>query len=127
MPSPAEELPNIAEQTVANEHLFSYGTLRTEELQLALFGRRLEAKPDVLPGYTLRMIEIQEQDFVIKSGTANHRNIQFTRNPSDFVEGLVLTLTRRELEQADAYEPASYNRVLVQLQSGVSAWVYLSK
>ena len=37
-----------------------------------------------------------------------------------------LELTREELEQADTYEPAEYKRKLVQLKSGLSAWVYLT-
>lgn len=108
------------------ENLFTYGTLRVEEVQLATFGRRLEGSPDALPGYRLVMIRIEDQDFVVKSGTVNHRNIQFTGNPSDFVEGFVFRVTKSELEQSDAYEPVCYERVLVQLKSGVDAWVYLN-
>jgi hypothetical protein len=108
------------------ENLFSYGTLQTDKVQRALFGRKLEGKPDVLPEYRLVMIEIQQQDFVIESGTAYHRNLEFTGNDSDFVEGTVLSLSKTELEQADAYEPTSYKRVQVRLKSGSSAWVYLS-
>ena len=83
------------------EHLFSYGTLQNESVQLATFGRRLEGTSDVLVGYRLQMIEIEDRDFVAKSGAANHRNIQFTGVESDFIAGSVLTLTTRELEQAD--------------------------
>src|SRR5207244_3523330 len=108
------------------EHLFAYGTLQTEAVQLPTFGRKLKGKPDALVGYHLTMIEVQDQDFVATSGTAHHRNLQFTGLASDFVEGTVLTVTRKELEQADAYEPADYERVLVQLRSGMDAWVYLS-
>lgn len=107
------------------ENLFSYGTLQTEEVQLATFGRRLEGQPDSLAGYCLMTIQILDQDFVAKSG-ATQRNIQFTGVSSDLVEGTVFTVTRQELEQADAYEPAEYKRVRVQLRSGLSAWVYLN-
>ena len=109
------------------ENLFTYGTLQNEEVQLATFGRRLDGNADTLPGYTLKMIEIQDQDFVAKSGTAIHCNLQFTGNASDFVEGTVYSVTRTELEQADAYEPDGYKRVLVQLKSGAQAWVYVNK
>ena len=108
-----------------SEKLFTYGTLRTEEVQLATFGRKLEGHADALPGYTLQMIEIQDQDFVVKSGTAIHRNLQFTGDPSDFVEGAVYSVTLNELEAADAYEPDGYKRVLVQTRSGANAWVYV--
>ena len=108
------------------EKLFTYGTLQTEEVQLSTFGRRLEGHADALPGYALKSIEIQDEDFVAKSGTKIHRNLQFTGDPADFVEGTVYSVTLRELEQADNYEPDGYKRVLVQLRSGAKAWVYLN-
>lgn len=108
------------------EHLFSYGTLQAEAVQLATFGRRLEGKSEILVGYSLTMIQIQDQDFVATSGAAHHRNLQSTGSAPDFVEGTVFTVTKKELEQADAYEPAGYKPVLVQLRSGINAWVYLN-
>ena len=111
----------------ATENLFSYGTLQLEEVQLDTFGRKLESTPDALPGYKLVRITITDEDFVAKSGTANHRNLQFTGNPSDVVEGVVLKVTRNELEQADAYEPEGYARVKAQLRSGGNAWVFVHK
>lgn len=109
------------------EKLFTYGTLQQEAVQLDVFGRWLEGHADALPGYTLKMIEIQDQDFVVKSGSAIHRNLQFTGNASDFVAGTVYFVAPKELEQADAYEPDGYKRVLVELRSGAQAWVYLNK
>ena len=108
------------------ENLFSYGTLQTEAVQLSTFGRRLEGKPDSLTGYSVRTIKIEDQDFVALSGAELHRNLQFTGDVSDFVEGTVFSVTRTELEQADAYEPAGYERVLADLKSGRRAWVYLN-
>jgi gamma-glutamylcyclotransferase (GGCT)/AIG2-like uncharacterized protein YtfP len=108
------------------EYLFSYGTLQTEAVQLATLGRRLEGKPDILVGYILKMIQIEDQNFVALSGAALHRNLQFTGIASDHVEGMVFTVTRKELEQADGYEPAEYKRVLTQLRSGMNAWVYMA-
>ena len=108
------------------ENLFTYGTLQKEEVQLATFGRRLEGHADALPGYALKSIEILDEDFVVKSGTAIHRNLQFTGDLSNFVEGTVYSVSLQELEQADAYEPEGYKRVLVQLRSGAMAWVYLN-
>lgn len=107
------------------ENLFSYGTLQKEEVQFSTFGRRLEGRPDVLVGYRLRMIEIQDRDFVAASGTAQHRNLELTGLESDNVEGTVFKVTGKELERSDAYEPDGYKRVAVQLKSGLSAWVYL--
>ena len=109
------------------EHLFTYGTLQLEEVQLATFGRKLEGKPDVLIGYRLAMITIEDEDFVAQSGTAEHRNLQFTGDESDFVEGTVFSVTTEELQRSDAYEPDGYERVLVQLKSGTNAWIYYNK
>ena len=107
------------------ELLFSYGTLQQESVQLATFGRKLDGRSDALIGYALTMIHIDDEDFVATSGTANHRNLKFTGDPSDIVEGTAFSLSHTELEQADAYEPAGYERHLVQLRSDLNAWVYL--
>ena len=109
------------------ENLFSYGTLQQEEVQLATFGRELEGEPDALPGYRLAMIKIADEDFVAKSGTADHRNLQFTGNSADIVEGSLLRVTAEELKQADEYEPEGYERVRTELRSGATAWVFVSK
>ena len=109
------------------ETLFSYGTLQLEEVQLATFGRKLQGQPDALRGYRLVMIKITDEDFVVKSGTADHRNLQFTGDSDDLVEGCALKVTRAELEQADAYEPEGYVRVKTQLRSGADAWVFVCK
>jgi len=81
---PAREIMSSAEQ--ATEKLFSYGTLQLEEVQLDTFGRKLDSTPDALPGYKLVTVTITDQDFVAKSGKADHRNLQFTGNASDLVE-----------------------------------------
>ena len=107
------------------ENLFSYGTLQTEGVQLSIFGRRLEGMPDALVGYRLTTAEVKDPDFVAKSGAAQHRNLQHSGVASDLVEGTVFTLTSKELEHADEYEPWDYKRVQVRLRSGVQAWVYL--
>ena len=78
----------------------------------------------MLVAYRLKMIQIDDEEFVAASGTAHHRDLQFTGDPSDVVEGMAFIVTSAELKQADAYEPAGYTRTLVQLQSGLNAWVY---
>ena len=114
----------VAEQQT--ESLFSYGTLQSETVQLATFGRRLDGEPDALVGYSIAMIKIEDQDFVVTSGTPHHRNLRFTGTPSDIVEGARLSLTKAELDLADSYEPSNYERIQVQLRSGATAWVYIS-
>ncbi len=107
------------------ELLFAYGTLQAEAVQLSVFGRRLDGQPDALVGYRLRTVRIEDEEFVKTSGTADHRSLEFTGDSSEWVEGTAFRITRAELEQADAYEPDGYTRVLVPLRSGVHAWVYL--
>ena len=109
---------------LTTENLFSYGTLRHEDVQLATFGRRLAGRSDALVGYALKVIQVRDRSFAAKNG-AHQRTLQFTGSASDVVEGLALALTRQELEQADEYEPDDYERVRVQLRSGLPAWVYL--
>ncbi len=109
----------------ATQFLFSYGTLQEEAVQLATFGRRLALEPDALPGYRLAFIPIEDERFK-SNGETHHRNLQFTGNDADVVDGSILRLTMPELEQADAFEPSYYERVAVRLRSGVTAWVYLS-
>lgn len=108
------------------DQLFSYGTLQSQSVQLSTFKRKLKGRPDVLPGYRIVTVRITDTDFIAKSGSADQRSLQFTGNDSDLVEGTVFDVTSDELNQADAYEPKGYERVLVQLRSGVSAWVYLA-
>ena len=110
----------------ATELLFSYGTLREELVQLSIFGRRLKGSPDSLIGYTLKTIEISDQEFAARSGLTQ-RNAQFTGNNSDLLEGVVLEVTKRELELAAEYEPADYERVLAEMKSGLKAWVYVHR
>ena len=107
------------------EYLFSYGTLQSEKVQLATFGRKPEGTPDALIGYRLVMITIRDEDFVNKSGTAEHRNLHYTGNASDQVQGTTFTLTQSELQQADLYEPQGYQRVRVQFRSGKQGWIYI--
>jgi hypothetical protein len=116
---------NLEDQN--SERLFAYGTLQTEAVQVSLFGRRLDGRADALVGYRLQIVRIEDQEFVRTSGSADHRNLEFSGNPDDFVEGTAFTVTRSELEQTDAYEPDGYKRTLVQLRSGANAWVYLQQ
>ena len=109
------------------EGLFAYGTLQQDAVQRATFGRKLEGEADVLSGYRLTMIQTQDRNFAATSGSAHHRSLQFTGVASDLVEGTVFQVSKKELEQADAYEPEDYRRLLVRLRSGINAWVYLKR
>jgi gamma-glutamylcyclotransferase (GGCT)/AIG2-like uncharacterized protein YtfP len=109
-----------------SEHLFSYGTLQIEAVQLSTFGRKLIGEPDTLPGYRQTRIENHNPSVVAAGGAEYHLNAQYTGLDSDFVEGTRFKVTRKEIEQADIYEDAAdYKRLSVQLKSGTRAWVYV--
>ena len=105
--------------------LFSYGTLQLEAVQIATFGRQLTGTSDVLRGFELDVLEIEDQTVVAISGTARHTMARFTGRASDVVPGSVFAVTPRELQNADKYEVAAVKRVAVVLQSGLRAWAYV--
>ncbi|MEO5783781.1 MAG: gamma-glutamylcyclotransferase family protein [Ginsengibacter sp.] len=108
------------------EILFSYGTLQLESVQLNTFGRKLEGDPDVLTGYKITLVKIEDEAVVAASGMTHYNNLTYTGNASDEINGMVLKLTETELQQADEYEAdADYKRIRVELQSGKTAWVFL--
>ncbi len=111
----------------ADRWLFSYGTLRQPEVQLANFGRLLEGRDDVLEGYALSMIEITDPDVIAISGSNRHPLVRRTGKPDDRVEGVVFRVTAAEIATADAYETSDYVRVTVTLASGLEASVYVNR
>jgi gamma-glutamylcyclotransferase (GGCT)/AIG2-like uncharacterized protein YtfP len=108
-----------------NVHLFSYGTLQQEDVQLSSFGRLLKGADDALPGYRQSMIEITDPEVIRKSGKRFHPIVLASDDPADEIPGKVFEITEAELAAADAYEVSDYKRVLVRLKSGVDAWVYV--
>jgi gamma-glutamylcyclotransferase (GGCT)/AIG2-like uncharacterized protein YtfP len=105
--------------------LFSYGTLRQENVQMASFGRLLAGSPDALPGYTSVMVEITASGVVAASGAKFHPMVVETGDPADQVSGTLFLITEAELAAADAYEVSAYKRIEVLLASGQRAWVYV--
>ena len=105
--------------------LFSYGTLRQREVQLAIFGRALDGRADVLPGYSVSPLLITDPGVIATSGSAHHTIVRETGDPRDEVPGIVFRITPAELAAADAYEVAECKRVTVRLGSGIEAFVYV--
>ena len=106
--------------------LFSYGTLRQADVQRATFGRRLEGRPDALPGFALSPMTIADPRVVAISGAAVHTIARPTGEPADLVPGVVFAITRAELEAADRYESGPIDRIRVRLASGTEAFVYVA-
>lgn len=108
-----------------SEHLFSYGTLQYESVQLAIFWRVLQGIPDLLRNYKLSKTKISNPDIVVTSGEAEHPIIIFTGNSADEVSGVVFDISSDELTLCDEYEAADYRSISVELCSGTAAWVYV--
>jgi hypothetical protein len=105
-------------------HLFSYGTLQQESVQIASFGRALKGKPDILPGWRREMVEIIDAEVFCLSGERFHP-ILVPGNEADEIPGMVFEISEEELQRADAYEVAEYKRIRAWLKSGLDAFVYV--
>jgi gamma-glutamylcyclotransferase (GGCT)/AIG2-like uncharacterized protein YtfP len=105
--------------------LFSYGTLQQENVQLAIFGRKLDGTPDSLVGFMRTLFEIADPQVIRASGKTHHPMATYTGDSADRIAGTVFEVTQRELEQADLYETdPAYRRFATRLLSGIEAWVY---
>jgi gamma-glutamylcyclotransferase (GGCT)/AIG2-like uncharacterized protein YtfP len=107
------------------ELLFSYGTLRQQEVQLTTFGRELNGQDDAIVGYELDWVTISDPHVIATSGSDRHPILKPSDRPGAAVEGTVFTITESELAAADEYEVDDYRRVLLPLRSGGRAWVYV--
>jgi Gamma-glutamyl cyclotransferase, AIG2-like len=106
--------------------LFSYGTLRQANVQLATFGRLLDGREDALPGFALSPMTIVDPHVIAASGASVHTIARPTGRQADRVPGLVFSLTEAELEAADRYESGAISRIGVRLASGREAFVYVA-
>lgn len=108
------------------EHLFSYGTLQDEKVQKELFGRLIDGSKDKVGGYKLSTIEIRDESVLETSNQKVHLIAVPSGDKDDEIEGTVLAISKEELQVADDYETDDYKRVLVTLESGKSAWMYIA-
>ena len=112
--------------TGASVALFAYGTLQLPAVQQATFGRLLKGRPDALPGYILRPLQIKDEQVVATSGLAVHTMACATGDPSDRIPGVLFAITPDELAATDSYEVDDMKRIEVELASGARAFVYVS-
>lgn len=106
------------------EHLFSYGTLQLDSVQMKTFGRHLKGRADAMPGWRMEMVEITDPEVLKTSGEPFHP-IVHKGEPGDEVAGKVFEITPEDLAAADRYEVSDYKRIDVTLKSGTRAWVYV--
>ena len=106
--------------------LFSYGTLRQAEVQQAVFGRVLESHEDSLIGFELGTVTITDPFVIEKSGSDRHP-ILVPTDSGKAIAGSALSVNAQDLEAADRYEAADYERVQVALTSGRQAFVYVQR
>ena len=108
-----------------SELLFSYGTLRQPEVQLATFGRELDGQHDAIVGYELDHVTITDPHVISTSGSDRHPILRPTGQTGAHVDGMVFEISEAELAAADEYEVDDYRRIAVRLRSGPTAWVYV--
>lgn len=99
----------------ATAQLFVYGTLLDQKIQKMVFQRNPEQRPDALKGY------VREDQKI----AGLYADLNFTGDPGDSVDGILLILSQYELHMADHYEGGAYRRIEVELQSGSKAWTYV--
>lgn len=97
--------------------LFSYGSLRSESVQTATFGRLLGGQADELVSFVL---------VAPVPGESLHANVVWSGKTGARVAGMVFDVTESELAAADEYERRDgYLRMTASLASGGEAWVYV--
>ena len=74
---------------------------------MATFGRQLVGSNDVLQGFELVSLKIEDPTVIAISGKAHHTMDRFTGRASDVVSGTVFAVTPDELQSGDKYEVAS--------------------
>ena len=70
--------------------LFSYGTLRREDVQLSTFGRLLKRQEDELPGFERSRVRNKDQELAARTGRTRHANVVFngtSGSPQPFASG----------------------------------------
>ena len=102
------------------EQLFSYGTLRSKEIQRQIFNKVLTGTPDQLLGHKLKSLQIEEE-----FGMADYVVVVPSENPIDIIHGVVFNISNTDLAKVDLFESNSYKRVQVTLKSGIEAWIYM--
>ncbi|RED23750.1 gamma-glutamylcyclotransferase (GGCT)/AIG2-like uncharacterized protein YtfP [Flavobacterium cutihirudinis] len=101
------------------ELLFSYGTLRSKQIQMQIFNKVLSGTPDQILGYKLKSLQIEEE-----FGMADYVVAIPSENLTENIHGVAFEISNTDLLKVDQFESNSYKRVQVKLKSGRTAWIY---
>jgi gamma-glutamylcyclotransferase (GGCT)/AIG2-like uncharacterized protein YtfP len=105
--------------------VFSYGSLREEAVQIAIFGRVVRIEPDELIDSVRTLVAVPKSHKAAAAGLTHYANVEDAPGSGSRVPGVVLELTEPQIAVCDAYEKdADYVRVPAILASGRRAWVY---
>lgn len=130
----AEAKDSVHQQIKANviqfekqkrHHLFSYDILNTEEIQLQLYGRKLQGTDDTLSGYMLKDSNHNGSNMNEKKNTIATQIAIKSQDTSDRIKGQVFEITGKELVQTDRHVVNNYNRILTTTDSGTEVWLYV--
>lgn len=130
----AEAKDSIHQQIKANviqfekqkKHLlFSYDTLRSQDLQLQHYGRKLEGIEDTLSGYTLKDSTVNGVSMNRNSNTNSPQIAIKSQEKNGKIEGMVFEMTGEELVEADKMAAPNSIRILATTDAGVEVWVYV--
>lgn len=101
------------------EQFFSYGTLRSKEIQMRVFNRILNGTHDQLLGYKLKDLQIEEE-----FGIEDYHVAVASENSTDTIKGILFNISSDDLAKIDLFESNAYKRIQVTLKSGTVAWIY---
>ncbi len=102
------------------EKLFSYGTLRSKQIQMQLFNKILPGTADQLLGYKLKSLQIEEE-----FGMADYVVAVPSEDATEIIHGVAFNISPSDLAKVDIFESNAYKRVEVKLKSGIVAWIYV--
>ncbi|MCX7547191.1 gamma-glutamylcyclotransferase [Xanthomarina sp. F1114] len=107
--------------------LFSYGALKSKEVQLDNFGRELKGTEDLLSGYKLTDEEIKDTSVIKIHKTEILSIATKSREENDHIKGLVFEILGEELMQIDRFGLSNYKRVKETTASGAEVWIYVAQ
>lgn len=108
---------------------FSYGVLQFDKTQIDTFGRLLNRTVDIVKGYKLDNIKIQNPEIITLMDNDFHPVAKSTNNLNDEITGTVFELSDEDMAKIETYtqEYTSLTKTEVTLGSGKKSWMYVSK